>query len=345
MVYLCLFFFGLWLTSKSTAFIKSLLWQLHPLFIFLDNLQWTLAEPLRILLKDYTKPWPRYIYFASMPLRILYLPLLYLTLFPVRVLSALYFDLLLFAIHALDNEMKELLNPESPFYRKQLKQSYRWKWIGGFPLRFIIHIYRITCLIIHTLSSTGISIVFPTVTVFHGTQKLNTAAKFYPSKSHRPIIQSGHFYVGEGDWAGRGIYFSNRTTAQYYAGSGQVLIMTRLSPGLIRPIASLPQNLRHIGTHNNGKEITEMLQNSLWKVTELWRKDRGGWYELCLLAPSNQFIRSWRMRPLILFKHGHMHRVWRGYYRFPNSLWEGLISIYSLGVVLLLLNLIFGGLN
>lgn len=122
----------------------------------------------------------------------------------------------------------------------------------------------------------------------------------YPDKENPTIFQKGMWYVGTGDYAGRGIYFGlQENVADHYArGSNYPLIvMARVTLFLMRPIPTLPKDYRHVGEYGNGLKISDELKYAwLWRTTELFRADRGGWYELCVLMPkkSGQLVKSWR---------------------------------------------------
>jgi hypothetical protein len=159
---------------------------------------------------------------------------------------------------------------------------------------------------------TGVDVVFPTYTMYHGTSFKGIATN---------IAQEGRWYVGGGDYAGSGIYFGFfRKTAEHYAqGKDSALICARVTVFPCRNSATLPRRLRKkIG--NDGAGISSGLPFPFRSI-EHWRDHSyAQWFEYCLVQPkmAGKYVRTWRARPICVLKDDFPKRIWGGL-----SLWTG----------------------
>lgn len=307
--------------------IPALIWSWRKPFFFLNWLLWAYQYPGRWVpwLRDYNKGVSRPVFFLFLPLRLLYWGYLYIYMTPVRFITAVYFDFLVFLSFSVTIALMDLFYPESKTYR----QSYGWrrtfKVAAFFPARLVIFLLQNVRIIVQSLCMVALDTVFTTVTGFHGTDAANVGRPD-PDKENPTIFQKGMWYVGTGDYAGRGIYFGlQENVADHYArGSNYPLIvMARVTLFLMRPIPTLPKDYRHVGEYGNGLKISDEFKYAwLWRTTELFRADRGGWYELCVLMPkkSGQLVKSWRIRPLLVLDEDRRWcRIWGGAALFPST--------------------------
>ena len=79
------------------------------------------------------------------------------------------------------------------------------QWVLFFPLRVLRLVFRYPLAILQGVAMTCFDLVWPTLTLAHGTDQSAANA----------IAQSGQWVAGMGDWVGTGIYFGLSTkTAQ-----------------------------------------------------------------------------------------------------------------------------------
>lgn len=313
--------------------IPHIIWSWRKPFFFLNWLLWAYQYPGRWIpwLRDYDKDLSRYVFFGFLPLRLVYWGYGYVLMTPVRLVTALYFDGLVFISFSVTVALMDLLYPESRLYRDSsgwkrtalLALLFPWRLLG-----FLLHNVRI---LIQAACMVVLDTVFTSVTAFHGTDAAFVATPDR-AKDTQTIFQKGMWLVGSGDYAGRGIYFGlQEEVAEHYARScgAPILVMARVSLFLLRPIPTLPKPYRAVGQYGNGLKISDEFKWAwLWRTTELYRADRGGWFELCVLMPkrSGQLVKSWRIRPLLVLYENRWCRIWGGAALFPFT-WPELLAV------------------
>ena len=152
----------------------------------------------------------------------------------------------------------------------------------------------------------GISILFPTYTMYHGTS-FNTAGS--------KITQSGKWYVGSGNYVGTGIYFGiNQKTANHYAPSDEdkAIIISRVTLILCKTIATMKKD--HRDMVGDGESLANEIKG-IYSSIEHWRSSFGGWWEYCVLQPNKmgKYIKSWRLRPVGITKNNKVIRLYGGF--------------------------------
>jgi hypothetical protein len=321
---------GIVFALTAVYILRNVVWIVRYPFFFLNWIQWMLYNPLR----DYWRH-PRLgtaklgfsllFYTGIAPLWWL---MMHLALTPIRIINALYFNILLYWSVIFCDSISELLQPRLDYKHNYRKPGYLMSWIILFPKRLANVFQRNGLALLEGILMTGVDTVFPTYTMFHGTAFKGIATN---------IAQAGRWYVGGGDYAGSGIYFGfYRKTAEHYAkGEDHALIVARVTLFPCRNSATLPYHLRKkIGT--DGAGISAGLPFP-WKSIEHWRDHSyAQWFEYCLIQPhkAGQHVRTWRARPICVLKHHFPQRIWGGL-----SLWTsgagGIEAIFFSWIVII----------
>lgn len=251
----------------------------------------------------------------------LYWLLMHLALTPLRLVNALYFNIVLYWSVVFCDSFSELFHPGLKYAFKTRNCNYLCRWLLFFPLRFLRVFQRNGLALIEGIIMSGVDIVLPTYTMYHGTSFKGIATN---------IAQHGRWFVGSGDYAGSGIYFGLlRKTAEHYAqGDDHALICARVTLFPCRNSATLPARLRRkIG--NDGTGITCGLPFPFVSI-EHWRDHSyAQWFEYCLTQPgkAGKYVRTWKARPICVLRNALPKRIWGGL-----SLWTG--GAGGIGVIL-----------
>ncbi len=292
--------------------LRNVVWELRYPFLFLNWLQWDLYNPLRDTWRDpasgaAARSFALVFYSGLGPLWWL---AVHLILTPVRVVNALYFNIVLYWTVIFCDSVSELLRPKLD--KSASNGSYLRRWLAGFPRRLGNVFRRNPLALLEGILMTGVDAIWPTYTMYHGTSFKGIATN---------IAQAGRWYVGGGDYAGCGIYFGllRKTAAHYAQGGDNALIVARVTIFPCRNSATLPKRLRRkIGSDGSG--ISTGLPWP-WRSIEHWRDHSyAQWFEYCLVQPgqAGKYVRSWRARPVCVLRNGVPSRIWGGL-----SLWTG----------------------
>lgn len=328
-----------WTAGTIRAFLMSIpreIWEAREVFMALNWLLWAYQYPGRCIpwFRDYNRDIAEKAFRLFWPIRIVYWPVMYLLMTPVRFITAFYFDVVIFLGFSITMAFLDLFYPESNTYHNSRGFVRTLKLWVFFPYRLVVFVAQNLRILVQSVCMLALDTVFTTVTAFHGTDGSNVARRD-SSGGNETIFQKGMWYVGTGDYGGRGIYFGiHEKVAQHYArGCDEpIIVMARVSLFLLRPIPTLPKKYRAIGQSGNGLRISdEFKQAWLWRTTELFRADHGKWFELCVLMPgkSEQLVKSWRIRPLLVLKDEKWCRIWGGAALFPYTRHEVLAVVYS----------------
>ena len=292
--------------------ITYLLWYLISLpFYFMDLLQFWLAKPWRPFMKsnrlpDKAKPGMRTF------LRILQIPF-YIASFPLRLVNAVYYNLIIHNLYELSNYVLEVAIPSD--YEEGAEGF--WKWILYLPVRFVKYlVYHGMLTIVESLIWTVIDTFVPALTLYHGTAKSSTDSMLCDPKRNQQRKStsgwlSGIWNVGGGNYAGDGIYFGifRKTLRNYENGSA---IVARVTMGKTIDVVLMPDYVYNQAGHPNASAVSNWGLNHGYVSGEWWRKDRGTrWWEICLYDRQNRYNDSWRIRPIYAIKSdsGIMQRV------------------------------------
>jgi len=305
---------------------------LSPVFSLLNQLQWILQRPWRWLARKPSRA-NCAIYFMSFPIRSMLQAALYILATPLRVANAVYYNLLVYNLWNFRDQVFELFIPKRGHYRDRRKSAYLFAWLVGLPKRFLICILQICLSIVDSVAMTIVDTVFPTLTMYHGTS-------FDAAVS---INQSG-WLIGDGNFAGTGLYFAmSREAATHYSHGHKsaCIVCVRLTLGMNYPLSCAPQKIR-AAIRSDGNHITSWGQK--WRVasTEHWRDD-GPWWEYCLLRfPEKTTIKTWRVRPLYVVPERRVFptRIWGGSYVWvlQPSAWIPIITSAAILVVLIVVS-------
>ncbi len=299
---------GLVLFLVAALISPRLTWALRKPFLITNHLQWVLTFPFRPWFQNPKSNWPRRFYLAAFPLILLYNLLIYILLIPIRLVNAVYFDLALFWSVSLRDGVADLLFPE---YRFRDTREFIYKWFSRFPSRLWKFLVRYTRVIFQGIAMTIFDLVWPTLTLFHGTGR----------EAAEKIARTGRWHAGGGDYAGTGIYFGLvPDVAEHYArhNSDPIVIVARVNLTPCRPIATLTNELRRLIGGSGGDALSCGL-GSPWAALEHFRKD-GSWYEFCLVQRSKfKLVSPWRIRPICIAGPVFPERVPGGLVPWPKT--------------------------
>lgn len=269
-------------------------------FRILNWLQMFTHKPWRILQRhswapDSFKPFLRAVNFIAM------IPL-YIVLTPLRFLNAVAFNMILRPMSEFWSYFGEVINPSDTH------EGYMdfLKWIYMLPVRILKYpVYHGALTVIECTIMTIVDTFYPAVTLYHGTSgRAADVIVISPDRSRDKRNSScrtdGIWNVGDGNFAGDGIYFAPRSrTSRHYArwNTDPVLIICRVSLGRILPLSLAPDEVYSCAGHANAHSVTSYGLKNGYVSIEWWRKDCG-WWEYCLLDWQNKYNESWRIRPI-----------------------------------------------
>ena len=331
-----------------TSLFRRALWFLHPLFFLIDELMWFLYNPLRGFMKNREARSNRFFFylFTMLLVKPLWQVSIWVLTTPLRIVTALYFDVLVYLFVMLSDTTSELFNPKYGSMRFRKGFAYLWRWVVFFPLRLGWLLVKNILALIDSAMMFTLSVIWPTFTMYHGTSKNNVVN----------ISREGHWLVGTGNFAGSGIYFgrSPRVAISYanggrHGGEGRVII-ARVTLTMLRNCGTLREKDRiNVARGGDGGAALARAIKFPYFATEFWRSDYK-WWEYCLLqgGKDGQFVKSWRIRP-IGYVHikgestlsGSLERLWGGKSHYCTNPMNILMTVLSLVFVLLLIGLLF----
>jgi len=314
--------------------LKEAIYIFNPIFFLLNRIQWILYNPLRIFWKNPNsgfahKSFNFLFYTGIIPI---YWIAIHILATPLRLINAIYFNILLsWSINIYDS-LAEVINPKLGKMRHKKGLNYLFSWIIGFPFRLLNMLFKNIFLFIEPIVMTGVDVVFPTYTMYHGTSHGQVSAD---------ITQKGRWLVGNGNYVGTGIYFGmSKRVAEHYADADNTIILVRVTLMFNRPISTTAYDVRSkIGLGWGGDEISRKFPK-FWSSVEHWRVD-GGWFEYCILQPVSKkgsLVTTWRARPLALVQGNKPIRIW-GVKSISPSFSAFSIILLSWGLIFFLLTL------
>ncbi|MGE0543839.1 MAG: hypothetical protein AB7R89_27045 [Dehalococcoidia bacterium] len=226
-----------------------------------------MMTPWLFLLRDHQKGWPRACFLLLFPLLGVYWLVMYIILTPLRLLNAIYFDLIL------------LVSARSSDHALH------------FPGRL--------WLIVQGVAMAVFDAVWPSLTLFHGTES-GTARDIvesgYWKAGYGDYVGTGIYF---GIWPHVAMHYARTCNSP-------TVVVSRVTLGWCRPVATLPKQLRDkIG--RNGRDINAGVKFPWaalvhWRHDN-YRGERGSsdrtWHEFCLMQPHKDTpVRVWRARPL-----------------------------------------------
>lgn len=228
---------------------------------------------------------------------------------PLRLTTAIYFDLFIYWSVMFDNASNDLVLPKRGRIRKTCMVKYLKNWFLYLPHRTGIFCVTSFLIILNSLLMLGISIVLPTLTFYHGTRFKEAATK---------IVQEGKWYVGPGTFAGSGIYFAiKRRVAEHYASKDKnnAVIIVRITTTFTCNGKIMTKKHRDM-IGKQGALLSTKLRFP-WRTIEHWR-EHNNWWEYCIVQPGKErkYVNSWRVRPIAVINRDQPIRVWGGFHHY-----------------------------
>jgi hypothetical protein len=267
-------------------------------------LQYTLQKPWRHFLKN---PGETMFFMHEYYIDFVLCIILYVILTPLRAFNAFCYNMIVRNVFMLFDVIQEIFVPKLNKMRYYSNLDYLWRWIVYLPLRIIVFGGKFIISIIETLVFSCIEIVLPTLTLYHGTD----------DKASTSITKPNEWIVGNGAYAGYGIYFAQKkSTAQHY--SRGTVIISRVTLGIIENLNLHPTICRN-WVAKRGHSITQWAIDNSITTIEWWRTTGDyRWWEYCMVDHSDEYDQIWRIRPLYredLYTEKYI-RTWGG-----TSLW------------------------
>ena len=333
----------------AVALLNRLLWVFSGVFFLLDELMWFAYNPLRPFMKERDARYNR-VGFPAFSL-LLVKPLWQLSVWvlttPLRIISALYFDVLVYLFVMVSDSVSELINPKLGAMRFKKGFAYLWRWIVFLPYRVVWLVTKNGLAVVDSVMMLILSTVWPTFTMYHGTSKDNVVN----------ITREGHWFVGPGNFGGSGIYFgrSPRVAISYSKGGrhndqGRVII-ARVTLSMLRNCATLPEKSRgNVASQGEGgKRLAQEIKFPYY-ATEFW-KSGDKWWEYCLVqgGKDGEFVKSWRIRPIGFVNitgenslSGKLERLWGGKSHYCLNGTNIVMTVLSTVIGLWVFNQVFG---
>ena len=280
-------------------------------FNFLNGLQRHLSKPWRIFYKGHHGG-DSFNKFMRKFWTVLKVPL-YVLLTPLRLVNAIFYNLLIHICFETFNYFSEIIDPTS---RKEGGSNF-FLWVLLLPWRLIKYTWHWLLMLIESFVWTAVDTIMPALTLYHGTD--HTASESItqsPGRVGSKDWYSGIWNVGGGNYAGNGIYFAPvRRTAEHYArnNSRQALIICRVSLGSVLDLGMAPCHIYNQCGYSDALEVTRWGLDHGYTTGEWWRRDEG-WWEYCMYDWQNRYNHSWRIRPLYVedLTGSRVHRIQGG---------------------------------
>ena len=336
---------------------RGVLWWFSGAFYLVDEFMWLLYNPLRVFMRANKKQREgvkgkvtrgSFLLFTTFLIAPAYKLVIYFLTTPLRLLTAIYFDVIMYLFVMASDTIEELFNPKLGAMRFKKGFKYFVLWIVMFPYRLLWFFIKNILALVDSAMMVIVSLAWPTFTMFHGTSH----------ESVTSIERAGRWLVGGGNFAGSGIYFGRSIkTAKLYAGTkpfvngkGETvfpIIMARVTLSVLRNITTLREDDRKKVADRSGQGGRELAQRIKFPyyATEFWRVDNG-WWEYCLIrgGEDGKLVKTWRIRP-VGYAHvkpensyeGALQRLWGGkshYCLSPTNIVMAAISV----VIVLALN-------
>ena len=322
------------------SILRRALWMFSTIFFLLDELMWFLYNPFRSFMKNRERKANRFFFFVftMLLLKPVWQLFIWIITTPLRIASALYFDVLVYLFVMLSDSIDELLDPKLGAMRFKKGFQYWWRWFVFFPKRLVWLVVKNSLAVIDSLMMFVLSVVWPTFTMYHGTSKNNVV----------DISREGRWLVGPGNFAGSGVYFgrSPRVAISYskgsrHSGDGRVII-ARVTFSMLRNCATLLDSKRQFVARagDGGAMLAKSIRFPFF-ATEFWRTDHK-WWEYCLVqgGKDGQYVKSWRIRPIgyVNIKGentlgGSLERLWGGKSHYclslPNIIMSGISAAFA----------------
>ena len=319
--------------------LRKALWLFSSVFLLLDQAMWFLYNPLRSFMKNREENANRVFFYllSVLLLKPLWQIGVWVVTAPLRLVVALYFDVLVYLFVMLSDSLDELVNPKLGAMRFKKGFEYGWRWVVFFPKRLAWLLYKNVLAVVDAFMMLSVSLAWPSFTMYHGTSKDNVV----------DISRQGRWLVGAGNYGGSGIYFgrSPRVAISYSKGSrhqdGRVII-ARVTFTMLRNCATLREpERRNVARPGEGGQLLAKAIRFPYYATEFWRTDHK-WWEYCVLqgGKDGKHVKSWRIRPIAYVKieneetlAGQLERLWGGKSHYCLSVPNLFITAVSLALI------------
>ena len=306
-------------------------WFISLPFYFLNWLQRYASKPWRLMYKwnsgnDARNRQLREVYeWVKIPI--------YIVLTPLRLVNAVYYNLV---VHCFFEAMNYMLEVLIPSHDREGADDF-WRWVLFLPWRILKYpVWHGTLTYVESVIWTVIDTFIPALTLYHGTSPeasecITQSRGRVGNNSWRTEVWS----VGAGNFAGNGIYFApERSTAMHYSCGS--LIVCRVSLGRVIDLGLAPYKVYKECGHANAFGATRYgLQNG-YTTGEWWRGDCR-WWEYCMYDWKNRYNHSWRIRPIFVLSNddemlqripGGMHH-WLFRRMVIGDIWYSLSSFFK----------------
>ncbi len=326
---LLIIFAGLACIAVFVFIVRRVIWKFSALFFIIDELMWFLYNPLRMFMRRYDKTSTRvlWVLFTYLLVKPVWQLLIFVLTFPLRVVTALYADVLVYLSVMVSDTIEELFNPKIGRIRDAKGIRYLFLYIFLFPYRLVWFVIKNLLALVDSVLMFVMSLGFPTFTMYHGTKASHS----------QDITQKGRWLVGTGNYAGSGIYFGRTIkTAKHYG--ADTFIAARVTLSLVRNCGTLPEDSRlNVGNMGEGGRQLARQVKFPYATTELWRSGTD-WWEYCLLQPNKEgeFVSSWRIRPIGTVEvkgdeefGGRLVRLWGGKSHYCLGIGNIVMSVFG----------------
>ena len=228
---------------------------------------------------------------------------LYVCLTPLRAFNAFCYNMIVRNLFMFFDVLQEMIHPQLGGMRYHTGFDYIWRWLIYLPIRVVVYGVKFCASLLETAFFTCLETVLPTLTLYHGTS----------CEASTSIARPNEWLVGNGAYAGYGIYFAPRkSTALHY--SCGVVIICRVTLGRIENLNLHPYICAN-WVANRGHSITQWAMDEGITTVEWWRTTGVyRWWEYCMVDHSADYDHPWRIRPLYREDActGKYQRTWGG---------------------------------
>lgn len=247
--------------------------------------------------------------------RVIYNLVMYFVAAPLRLVNAIWYDIVVYAMFSFRDSIGDVFAPHTKDWTKKKNFKYFFCWLFGLPFRLIRMVFNSVGRLLEGLFFTVYDLFVPTITMMHGTCE-DASIK---------ISSPGRWLVGNGNFAGSGIYFTmEKRVALHYAGAtvqnghkrNSVLIYSRVSLGKNINLTVVPKDVYRYVENHDGDALTKWGKDHHYDSFEWWRTGHDtDWWEYCVIKePRGSMVKTWRIRVLYIYdvSEKEIQRVWGG---------------------------------
>lgn len=288
------------------------------MFRALNYLQYFLMRPFRFAMKKRSSFMRRMYRFGLF--RFVYNIVIYFVAAPLRLVNAIWYDLVVYGLFSFRDSISDVFAPRTKKWTKKGKFVYFLGWLFGLPFRLIKMVFSSGGRLLEGLFFTIYDLFVPTLTMMHGTSE----------ESSIKISGPGQWLVGNGNFAGSGLYFTmERRVAEHYADASaqgkkkpnKVIIYARVSLGKNINLMMVPDAVYPYVLNHDGDALTRWGQDHNYDSFEWWRSSNNtNWWEYCIIKSRGSKVRTWRVRVLYIYDDTdrEVQRIWGG-----KAFWMG----------------------